>query len=175
MLKKIILGILMVALVGSFIFFKLGGGEELEFQVKSYPHLYISGKEYIAKYNDPKMEDLFFEAKEIAEQRGDCDLTVVNYLTPVMKDSVRQFIGVTSADSTIISGLAFNDVRTFHNAMFLKTIITAHNLVMPRPEDVREEAKKYADQQGYKLDNYTIELYKDSRDMEIYFPILTKK
>ncbi|UII28225.1 hypothetical protein LVD15_07310 [Fulvivirga maritima] len=174
MVKKIILGILTVALVGTFIFFKLGGGETLDFQEKDYPHLYISGKEYVAKYNDPKMEKLFFQAKKIAEQRGDCNLTVVNYLTPVMKDSVRQFIGVTSTDSTIISGMAFNDVRTFHNARFLSTVITAHNLVMPRPEDVREEANNYAEKQGYKLDEYTIEVYKDSRDMEIYFPIITE-
>ncbi|UII22384.1 hypothetical protein [Fulvivirga ligni] len=171
MVKKILPIVVVIVVIGAVGYYLLGGGESIQFEIREYPDLHVTGKEFLGKYNDGAVKDLFFEAKQISESREGCDVTVIHYETPELQDSVRQFIGVSSPDSSFVSGKAFNEVRSFEKPTMLKAVITAHNFVMPRPEEVKSKASEYAKEKGYELEGYSIEVYKGTRDLEILFPL----
>ena len=53
---------------------------------------------------------------------------------------------------------------------FIKALLTAHPAVMPLPQDVKEDAKKYASENDLKLDDFSIEIYHDNGDIELLYP-----
>lgn len=167
MARKIAIGgfiILSVALG----YFWLGGGQNLEFQIVEKSEFYILGYDYTGSYKNPKLEKIFYTAREESKS-SQSDLMVINYDHDTLDEShIHQLIGVVSNKS--------DDVRDekkmikLESGKYIQTVINAHNLVMPKPEDVREQAEKIAVQNRLEISNISIEVYKGERELVIMYP-----
>lgn len=155
--------ILLSTIIVIAVYFILGGAEPLVFEKETKTRLKVYGKPFQGKYDDPSIESLFTEAREFAVANEDATLAIINYNTSD-PDSVKQFIGFISDNDYDKMFVEMKEVT------FVKTKINAHNLVMPRPDKVLEEATAFANQNGLKLDELSIEVYHQERDLEVLFP-----
>ena len=160
---QIIAALILSTLIIGFIYYQLGGTKPLDFEITTKDQLTIYGAPFQGKYDDPQIEQLFIKAREHVVAHANSSLAIVNYFTQD-KDSVKQFIGFISNEKNDLPNIEMKEVT------FLKTEIVAHNVVMPRPDVVQEEAMSFANLNGLKLDNFSIEIYHDERSLEILFP-----
>lgn len=155
--------ILLSTIIVIAVYFGLGGAEPLVFEKETRPMLKVYGKPFQGKYDDPAIEALFVEARETALINGDATLAIINY-NVADEDSVKQFIGFISDREYDKLFVEMKEVT------FVKTKINAHNLVMPTPDQVLEEATAFANENGLKLDELSIEVYHQESDLEVLFP-----
>ena len=155
--------ILLATIIIVIVYFSLGGAEPLVFEKETKPLLRVYGQSFQGKYDDPSIEKLFVDAREFALANDDATLAIVNYNT-FSEDSVKQFIGFISSKDYSQKFIELKEVT------FVKTKINAHNLVMPTPEQVLEEATSFAKESGLKLDDLSIEIYHQESDLEVLFP-----
>ncbi|HNP18444.1 MAG TPA: hypothetical protein PKL31_08435 [Fulvivirga sp.] len=151
-----------VGVITAIIFYLLGGGQELKFELLT-KDITVYGKSFIGKYDDPATGKLFEEAKNHVLSNPNETIAVVSYHFD-HEDSVKQFIGFVSNKIYDLPKLEMKEVT------FIKTKLEAHALVMPNPHDVKEKAQEFAAQKGLKLDIFSIELYHAERDLEVLFP-----
>lgn len=170
MLKRVLIGLgVLVAIVAIIFYYTLGGGEQLEFTLTSYPEFYVTGRYFEGKYHAPEAKKQFFAAKERAESQPGATLTIINYRMDSPKE-VRQFIGTGSTEKPTHVPDSL-EVRTFPAHHVIHTTINAHNLVMPTPEEVREKAAEFARSKGYQLDTLSYESYISDRELRVNFPV----
>ncbi|MEQ9166604.1 MAG: hypothetical protein RLO12_10130 [Fulvivirga sp.] len=155
--------ILLSTIIVIAVYYGLGGAEPLVFDKETRPMLKVYGKPFEGEYTDPTIEKLFTEAREFALANEDATLAIINYNTSD-EDSVKQFIGFISDKDYDKMFVEMKEVT------FVKTKINAHNLVMPRPDKVLEEATAFASENGLKLDQLSIEVYHKESDLEVLFP-----
>jgi hypothetical protein len=160
---QIVAALILSTLIIGFIYYQLGGTEPIDFQITPKDKLTIYGAPFKGKYDDPKIEALFVEAREHVVSHPNSSLAIINYFLQD-KDSVNQFIGYVSEEDFDLPSVQMKEVT------FVKTEILAHNMVMPRPDVVQEEALSFANLNGLKLDDFSIEIYHDERSLEILFP-----
>ncbi len=151
-----------VGIITAIIFFLLGGGQELKFELLTND-ITVYGKTFVGKYDDPAIGKLFEEAKSQVLSNPNETIAVVNYNFD-HEDSVKQFIGFVSTKNYDLPKMEMKEVT------FVKTKLEAHVLVMPNPQEVKEKALEFAVQKGLKLDTFSIELYHAERDLEVLFP-----
>jgi hypothetical protein len=159
---KFLVALLFFGVVVTFIYFQLGGGKSLKFEIIT-KDVTIYGQPFKGKYNDPKIGTLFADAKNQVISHPDESLVIVNYIS-THPDSVKQFIGFVSDKKYNLPNIEMKEVT------FVTTEIKAHNLVMPKPEEVRNNAAKFANNNRLQLDSFSIELYHEERNLEIIFP-----
>lgn len=158
--------IIIVAAVG---FFSLGGGQRLVFEIEDSPTFYIVGEDFYGSYNSNKLEALFFSAQQRSAEL-ETSLVVLNYKSDTLSEGkIHQLIGIMS-DQMPAEGDTSN-VMVMGQGKYLTTMINAHNLVMPKPEEVREQATEFASKQNLRPDDLSIEIYKNERDLRIMFPL----
>lgn len=169
MLKRFLIGLgTLLVIVAVIFYYKMGGSQDLKFKKAILPAFYVVGNYFEGRYNDPEIKKLFFNAKERAEQEASAALTVINYGTNEDGTLVRQFIGSGSLQKPehIPDHLELRSLPR-HEAIF--TEIVAHNVVMPTPEEVLEEAKLFAWEKDYKLDTLSYETYISDRELKVTF------
>ena len=155
--------ILLSTIIVIAVYFGLGGAEPLVFEKETKTVLKVYGQPFQGKYKDPRIEKLFVEARQFAIDNEDATLAIINYDT-TDEDSVKQFIGFISDKDYSQMFVEMKEVT------FVKAKINSHNLVMPRPDKVLEEATDFAEQNGLKLDDLSIEIYYKESDLEVLFP-----
>ncbi len=160
---KALIAISIIALVITIIYYQLGGGQPLVFEIETKDKLVIYGSPIKGKYNDPEIEALFVSARDHVLKNPKDLLVIVNY-EMAAKDSVKQFIGYSSTQNYETMNIVMEEVT------FVKTVITSHNLVMPNPMKVREEAASFAAKKGLKLDDFSLEIYRNEGELEVLFP-----
>jgi len=168
MKKYIIISLVVLGVVLTWFYIFLGGTEKLSFTVES-GIFWVKGEHIRARYSDSKIEDLFFQARGIAESDQALDLAVINYMAPT--DTVDQVIGIVSPIE-ISHSIEKLDTEEKLQGKFIKATINAHNLVMPKPEEVKGQAAVFAKDNNLSIDErYTLEVYKNERDLEVYIPV----
>lgn len=168
MKKYIIISLVVLAVVLTWFYIFLGGTEKLSFTIEKNTFI-VNGQHVRARYSDSAIEALFFQARDVAEKEASLDLAVINYAAPT--DTVDQVIGVVSR-SKIAQTFDNLDRKEQLAGTFIKAVINAHNLVMPKPEEVKEQASNFAKEKGLNIDErYTLEVYKNERDLEVYIPV----
>jgi len=167
MIKKVIIPLLVAGIAVAWVYQYLGGFEKIEFN-ESTISLNFKGRVYQGLYNSPKTEQFFLSAREVATSAADIDLAIISY--PSAKDSLHQIIGVIS-DSPIDN--AEMPYAEEIKGEYLETIITAHNLVMPKPNEVIEAADEYASSNNLKIDpTRSIDIYQGERSLRVLIPLV---
>lgn len=168
MVKKIVIAALIILVVGTTYLF-LGGGEKLEFKVEDKPAFYIAGSDYIGSYKGEELERIFFEARK-KSKATQSDLVVLNYDNDSLrKGLIHQLIGIEYSNFPADSNST--EIVEMRSGKYIVTTIKAHNLVMPKPESVRNQAVRFAAALGLQPENVSIEIYHDERSLEILFPL----
>jgi len=147
---------------------KLGGDQPIVFDISGQKSFTIVGALYSGNYNDRKVEELFVKARTLIENGTlSGDVAVINYGSDERARMIEQFIGilVETPPATLPEGY---EVRTLQAKNVVSTYINMHNLVMPRPEDVREGATNLAKKEGVLLDSLTVEVYEGESGLRVY-------
>lgn len=135
----------------------------MQFEIVTDFDLTVYGSTIRERYNSDSLEEQFFKAREMISKGQ--DLVVVNY-HELAEDTVHQLIGISGTETK-----AGWQKRSFRGD-YIKTIIDAHNLVMPTPGQVRGQAVDYAKSQSKSInEDYTIELYEAENALVVYFPL----
>ena len=171
MIKRVLIGLVVLLSIIAFIFYyKLGGNQPLEFRMASHPEFYIVGGYFKGRYNDPKAEKLFFDAKARAERSTDATLMIINYPSEEKGKVIKQFIGAAMPQKpdTLTEQV---EVRQVPSQQIIFTTINSHNVVMPTPEEVRGKAVEFARGKGVEIDSATWETYISERELKVIFPV----
>ena len=158
---------LVLTAIGYYLYRQLGGNPPLEFTTTTQSFT-VYGEDFSGSYNSSLVENIFLRAKELSSSTNSY-LTVVNYGSDEEAKLIEQFIGIWKPDeknSTIPEGYT---VKNFESTTLILTSINTHNSVMPKPEEVREQAIKFGSENGLLLTNITIEVYKSDRELNVYF------
>jgi hypothetical protein len=169
MRKYVILAVILMTGVLSYFYFQLGGVSDIEKTVEVVNNYKLVGSSFKGKYNGLKLESMFTEARALGEQ-----LVIVNY--PLQGDStedgfVHQLIGtqVVEVPDDIPEGFSVQELKI---SKVVRASIDAHNLVMPKPNEIEEVLRMFAKEQNLNLEGYTIERYLSDRELVVEIPII---
>lgn len=146
------------------IYYYLGGFNEISV-VKSGNNIYnIAGKDYQGRIKNDSLNMIFLEMRDlVSNKRINGELCVINYRDKDLANGeAHQFIGILLGDeiSEIPSGIK---VREFRSETTFKVGLGMHPLVRPSAEKVEKKISLYADDNGFALENYSMEiLYSDN-------------
>lgn len=161
-----------IALVGYYYF---GGFNKRELEVVEVDDYHFIGKMYQGKLQDKKLEETFYEVRQQYEKKEPAGTFAIVVLQEpeTGKDSVEQFIGILTgapvAENTLPSGW---ENYTVEAGQAVRSTIRAHNLVMAKPNIIKEEIAQFAAEKGLSLQpNITIEKYLGDRHLEVEVPV----
>lgn len=167
MIKKVIIPLMVIVIAVVWFYQYLGGFDKVTFNETTIS-LYFQGNEYQGLYNNPETEKLFLSAREAAVNASNAELAIMSY--PSTKDSLHQIIGLVSKEPIEATDMIYKEELT---GRYLETIITAHNLVMPKPNEVIEKAKGYASKNDLTVDGRrSIDIYQGNRSLRILIPLV---
>lgn len=155
-------------------YYYLGGFTGRTLDVVEVNDYQLVGKRYQGKLDSPVLEDIFYEVRNQAESGAPAGtLSIVVFKEPdTAKDSVDQFIGILldqPAESSLPEGW---ESYTIEADRAVRITIRSHNLVMPKPNLIRDEIEEYAQAQQLSLrEGVTIEKYLGERHLEIEVPL----
>ena len=155
----------MVAII---IYYQLGGAEPVQLRIVERQQMYVFGQHFEGFPNDKKLEEIFFAARDraIAEK---LDLMVINYPIKEQENKVKQFVGVVRPGRAAGSEEGL-DVVPLPQGVYVEAQVRAHNFVMPQPEEVKEQAAKFAQEKKLELETgISYEIYKSDRELVILF------
>lgn len=174
-LKKvaIVSGSVLIIVVG--LYFRLGGFNKVTYSLRSGATYKIIGKSYSGKNNTVELESLFTNTKNLIRTDFPSGiLVIVNNLMDVDNEQnlVGYFVGILVEEfpRSVPAGYS---VRTYGSDTIITATIDAHNLVMPKPEQVRRNAEELARSENLELSYHTIEKYLEEGLIEVDF--LTEK
>lgn len=175
--KKYILYVLifsgLIAFVGYYYF---GGFEEPELQVVEVNNYHLAGKHFKGILSNKELEKIFFEVRSQYDKGTPAGTFAIVILKEpeTAKDTVEQFIGIIlekPADELPLP--AKWETLTIEADKAVRSTIRSHNLVMPKPHEIKVELREFA--RAHKLQpdtTITIEKYLGERHLEIEIPII---
>lgn len=156
-----------IVVIAVVIFFQLGGAEPVQFRLVQREPAYAVGHHFEGFPNDKKLEELFFAARDRATTEG-LDLMVINYPASIQENRVKQFIGVVQRDTA--NRPQGTSIEQLLGGTYVEAQVIAHNFVMPKPGEVKEQALEFAQKQEVKLEaGISYEIYKGERELLILF------
>ena len=161
--KQFFLAVGIVA-VSAIIYAWLGGFTSLSYAVVEHPEIRISGEEYIGRPTQPELEEVFYQYRDLADQR-ETGLVIITYPQPDTTAAIRQFIGIPAE-----AGLD-GEVRSWPAGIFVRVELTNNLLVTPSPSDVRKDAVDFARKLNLELAEQSIEFYAKDRETVVLFPV----
>lgn len=178
-MKKIaIYGTIIVVLAGIawYAYHRLGGEEVLAFEAVPAQRYAMAGVLFEGKYNDRKLEAVFYKVKAARESDAlPGTLAVLDSALAEEKSKkgiVHQFIGVLLAAGAPRPALPEGFVwREVSMPGAVRTTIKSHNLVMPNPRSVRQQAAAHAAKMGKSLGRVTMEQYHSDRALVVAFAL----
>lgn len=171
--KYIIIVLLLTALISLAGYYYLGGFKERELSLVEVENYHFVGKHYIGTLENEALGNIFFEVQDKV-QKGALEgvLTVVVLKEPVEeKDTVEQFVGVLT-EVPVEKVPEGWERYTIGAKQAVRSTIRSHNMVLPKPNVIREELEAFAAEKDLKLQpNISIEKYVGERHLEIEVPV----
>lgn len=169
MRKYVILAVILTTTILSYFYFQLGGVSDIRKQVVTVDSYQLIAQSFKGKYNSSKLEEIFYGAKKLGNL-----LVIINY--SLQGDSteqgfVHQMIGVQTEKIPTDIPAGFHQ-ETIAKTKTVQAIIDAHNLVMPKPNEIEEVLRTYGKEQNLLLAGYTIERYLSDRELIVEIPII---
>lgn len=172
--KYVFFVVLLTAIITLVGYYYLGGFKGRTLDVVEVSDYQLMGKRYYGRLDSPALEDIFYEVRSQAQSGSPSGtLVIVVFREPESeKDSVDQFIGILldqPAESRLPEGW---ESLTIEASRAVRNTIRSHNLVMPKPNVIRDEIEEYAQSRQLPLrKDVTIEKYLGERHLEIEVPL----
>jgi len=172
MLKKVFVIGLPLIIILIFVYYLLGGFNEVNIQKTDTSSYIIMGRLYEGEYKADTLKNTFREMQRYVEKyQGIGTVSVISY-NPEQesKDSLKQLIGIklSSKPAQLIEK---TNIDTLEARQAVRAIIKAHPIVMPSPIDVAQEIRAYAKREGLTLQKYAIEQYISEREIWVDIPV----
>jgi len=169
--KTLILIAGLILTISGIIYYLLGGLDDVKYSIQPASTYSLIGKEYSGGNNSILLESIFDQTKELLDSTfPEGILVIVNDESQYDGEynNVWYYIGIIP--NTPISQLPEGySLREFNSKGVIRANIEAHNLVMPKPEAVRNRAMELAEKEGLELSRYSIEKYASEGVIEIDF------
>ena len=173
MLKRIFFYVLAfvasLALIG---YYWLGGFNPITIGVTNHPERVVVGQPYQGRYGDLKLREIFVKTNQ-AIQAGalPTPLVIINRDTVMAEENqVDQLIGVLSTRPDTLSSPHYQ-ADTLPAGRYLRAVVQAQPVAMPKPEAVNEQIRQYARENEWSLENTIIEFYVAYDTLWIEMPI----
>ena len=172
--KYIFLVVLLSAIIALGGYYYFGGFTEREQELVAVDNYHLVGRYYKGTLSNKKLEDIFYEVRSLHEKGEPAGvLTLVTIKEPLTgKDTLEQFIGILTANAGANALPQGWETYTIEARQAVRNTVRAHNLVMPKPEEVRAEIHEFADAHNLNLKpNISIEKYLGERHLEVEIPV----
>ncbi len=172
--KYILLVVLLSAVIGLGGYYYFGGFTPRQQQLVEVNDYYLVGRHYKGRLDNNALEEIFYEVRS-QHEKGEPSgvLTIVTLKEPLTaKDTVEQFIGLLT-ETPYASPLPAGWERfTLETNRAVRNTIRAHNLVMPKPYEIKEEIQEFANKNNLNLkSDVSIEKYMGERHLEVEIPV----
>lgn len=153
----IIFGVLLIIILGVYYF--LGGFNEVAIEVIEVENYEVVGHYYEGPYERDTIASLFFDAKELLENKIlSGDLSVINFENDPEQKHSKIFIGILVNQET--SDFPKNlERRKVNGGKVIRASIQSHNIVMPTRDKIDEKMTAFAAANNLTLSGVTIERY----------------
>ena len=156
----ILLSVVSFCIITASVYFLLGGFKDIIIVTAKNNVYSIAGRDFKGRLSNDSLGMYFNEMKSlVASEKLKGSLCLINYQDEDLKDSeVHQFIGVLLNDEVteIPSGLT---VREIECETSFKAALVMHPIVRPNSEKIQAQIHAFAQEKGFALDNYTLELF----------------
>ncbi|GJM60204.1 hypothetical protein PEDI_07560 [Persicobacter diffluens] len=155
-----------LAFIGLFSYWYLGGFEPLNVEESGALDYPLMGKYYEGSPNAADFREIFESLRDqIKSGQMQGPLVLVDYGS---EDSelIQVFVGA-QGDSSVGAGWERNHIRSSGG---YEVSLGQQVMVKPRPEEVVQEIRNFADQKGRKLANYSLELYFENEEIKVQVP-----
>lgn len=173
MLKRIsfyvLASVVLLALIG---YYWLGGFNPVVIEIMNHSERVVIGQPYQGRYGDLKLREIFVKTNQ-AIQAGalPAPLVVINRDTiRTEENQVDQLIGVLSIRPDTLSSPHYQ-ADTLPAGRYLRAIVQAQPVAMPKPEAVNEQIRRYARQHRWSPESTVIEFYVAYDTLWIEMPI----
>ncbi|MEQ9426187.1 MAG: hypothetical protein RJQ09_17315 [Cyclobacteriaceae bacterium] len=150
--------LLSLIVIATSIYYLLGGFKEFELKAYKGIEYDVAGVEFEGKYNDPKIEELFKQAKELVfsnEVGG--TLCVIDYLDATAEEQqVHYFIGAILKNRVTELPPGYT-VRKISSRGMLSITLDSHPLVRPKKDDIEARMFSLAGEKNLELENFFLE------------------
>lgn len=173
-IKKYLIAVLVVAgLITLAGYYFLGGFNERELELATVNNYRLVGKEFKGRLGNQRLEEIFFEVQEKAQQGAPAGtMAVVVFREPRDEhDTLHQFVGILLDDPASPAPNGWESYK-LEAGQVVRNTIRSHNLVMPKPNAIREELEEFAEKQNVSLQSgITIEKYLGERHLQVEVPV----
>jgi len=163
--KYVIPTIVLAAVIWGFYRY-MGGGRELSFSIQELQPMQIEGHMYRGKPTAPKLEQYFFQIRDLSSFSPGEYLTLVTFGTESTVDTLRQFIGTQR--STEEEELEKYDIP---GGKYVRIVLDMDAMVRPSPARVRDKAAAFASERGERLGSWNLEIFTSPEELTILFPV----
>jgi hypothetical protein len=136
MKKKITLfSLILLAATGLFVFYSMGGFNEVQLEVLESKDINLSGRHFIGIPQDKKLAKAFQEIEKIKNTYPDAVLHTIYYAEPSGKlDTMEVFVGL---ESKLMDKSVKYDQVIFTGENVIIATIKSHRFVMPGPSKIK--------------------------------------
>ena len=161
-------------LISLILYFALGGFNPIEYSLIQNEKYKIIGKEYTGVNNSSTLENIFTETKELLKNDFDGGTLIIVNDDEKYDDEFNQvgyFIGILVRSATDSTPAGYV-LKEYEAARAIRARINSHNLVMPRPDKVRQGAIEFSERERAEMSNYSFEKYFEDGSIEVDFPLI---
>ncbi|MDF2157603.1 hypothetical protein [Algoriphagus sp. CAU 1675] len=170
MQKKLLIGIMVLAILGSaayWIFSRLGGNNPIAISLVEKSPEALSGILFKGTPQDPKLGESFQKVEDQKSLHPGTFLHTIYEVEPAGKlDTMMVFVGINH----LLVGDEF-ETRTFQEQRYLLAKITGNNWVMPGPEKVKAKIQAFADSAQVQLSGIFIDKIISEKEVHVLAPI----
>jgi hypothetical protein len=167
----LITGIIFILIIS---YYLLGGFRPVTYTRIPESKYIVIGKEYIGANNTRELESLFNDTKSLISKKfEDATLVILNDDGKYDDENneVGYFIGllVENVPASIPEGYS---IMRFGPVDVIRARIVSHNLVMPKPDNIKQHVIKMVESGNEKLSDLSIEKYLDNDELEVDFLLM---
>ena len=155
------------------VYYRLGGFEEPTITRTTAENYLLAGTGYRGTATDKALDEVFRKTDQLVKAgklKG--TFTICYYGNPDTKtDTVSVFTGVITADTSAALPKGY-EWRRLPAREVVRATVTSHVSVAPNPVKVNDAMKKFASEQGIRLDTFYMEKYINERNIVTEIPIL---
>ncbi|MEM1407235.1 MAG: hypothetical protein AAGG59_10705 [Bacteroidota bacterium] len=166
MRKYVLIATAIIFVSGVSLYFILGGNAAPVLTLENKPLQVVYGELFEGRPSEQRLEALSIDARERSKETGH-ELVVISYDQD--QAPLKQFIGTLNGPKTS----ANLDAIEIPAGQYITAEIKAHNLVMPRPDDIKVLAGEFAGNKGLQpVLKVSYEVYKGDSSLTILFQCL---
>lgn len=169
-MKKTLIVVSIIALLGLGAFAYLGGFKEYPIEKRAHGELRLYGLTYIGTPQDEQLKGTFEAVETIKEKSPESLMYTIYEVEPAGKlDTMKVFVGLDRVTRPIPAHL---EEKTIHADDYLVAILRYNKLVMPRPETVKKDLTAYAKKHGLDLQGIFIDKLITEEHVEVWAPLV---